>query len=81
MKRIWFSVLQSYLLVTTWSFCNSIHPSGFEQILGTRAKIVLFSHDTPMFLNTFSVQGNIVTLFLLVLLAYLNVDGVQQDTM
>ena len=81
MKRIRFSVLLQYLLVTKWSFCNSIHPSGFEQLLGTRAKIVRFSHDTPIFLNMFLVQGNIVTLFLLVLQAYFNVDGVQQDTM
>ena len=63
----------AHLLVTTWSFCNSIHPSGFEQLLGTRAKIVLFSCDTPVFLNTFSVQGNTVMLLLLVLLAYFNV--------
>ena len=81
MKRIWFNILLSYLLVTTWSFCNSIHPSGFEQLLGNRAKIVLFSHNSPVFLNTFSMQGNIVTLFLLVLLAYFNVDCIQQDTM
>ena len=81
MKKIWLIVLLSYLLVATWSFCNCIHPSGFEQLLGSRAKIVLFSHDTAVFLNTFSVQGNIVTLLLLVLLAYFNVDGVQEDTM
>ena len=80
MKRIWFSVLLSYLLVTTWSFCNSIHPSSFEQLLGTRVKIVLFSHDTSVFLNTFLVQENIVMLFLLVLLANFNVDGVYVRT-
>ena len=51
----WLSVLLLYLLVTTWSFCNSIHSSGFEQLLDTRAKIVLFSRDTPVFLNTFLV--------------------------
>ena len=46
---------------------------------------MLFSTDAPLFLHTFSVQGNIVTLLLLVLLAYFNVggneDGVKQDNM
>ena len=76
----WLSVLLLYLLVTIWSFYNSIHPSGFKQLLGTRVEIVLFFHDTLAILNTFLVQGNIITLFLLVLLAYFNVDGVQQDS-
>ena len=49
--------------------------------IGYQSKNCAIFHDTPVFLNTFSVQGNIVTLFLLVLLAYFNVHGVQQDTM
>ena len=53
MKRIWFSILLLYLLVTTWSFHNSIHPWDFEQLLGTRAERVLFSQDAFVFLNTF----------------------------
>jgi len=85
MKTIWCSILLVYSLVTTWSFCNSIHPCSFEQLLGTRAESVLFSTDAPLFLHTFSVQGNIFTLLLLVLLAYFNVggneDGVKQDNM
>jgi len=85
MKMIWCSILLLYLLVTTWSFCNSIHPCSFEQLLGTRAESVIFSTDAPLFLNTLSVQGNIVMLLLLVLLAYFNVggneDGIKQDNM
>ena len=45
----------------------------------------MFSADAPLFLNAFSVQGNVFALSLLVLLAYLNVGGnendLQQDTM
>ena len=85
MKRIWFSILLLYLLVTTWSLRNSIRPWGFEHLLGTRVENVLFSSHVPLFLNTFSMKGNIVTLLLSVLLAYFNVggneDGVQRDTM
>lgn len=85
MIRIWFSVLLLYLLVTTWSFHNSIHPYSLEQLLGTRADSVLLSSDVLLGLNTFSTLGCIVMLLLSVLLAYFNVggneDGVQQDSM
>ena len=85
MKRVWFGLLLVYFVLTTWSFQNSIHSCSFVGLFGSRVECLLISADAPLFLNAFSVQGNVFTLLLLVLLAYLNVSGnendLQQDTM
>ena len=81
MKRMWCSVLLLYSVLTIWSLHNSIHPFSFEQIL--TEKYAVFTPNVPSFPGTFLL--NVVTLLLLVLLAYFNVGSnenkVQQDTM
>ena len=75
MKKIWLSVLLSYTLVAIrGAFATLFIPAVSSNYwVPERNWVVLFSYDTPVFLNTFLVQGNTVTLLLLVLLAYFDV--------